>query len=106
MNSWLVFILAVLVVHYLLDLGVSWLNIRVLSPDLPAEFSDIYDTQKYRQAQNYTRATTLFSLVENSAVIIVTVTFLLGGGFNYIDGLARSFDSECIGDALVYSVIL
>ena len=106
MNTWLIFILAVLIIHYLLDLVISVLNIKALSPSLPPEFSDIFDEKKYRQSQNYTKATTVFSLVENSISIVVTVIFLLGGGFNLVDRIARSYDLGSIGTGLIFTGIL
>ena len=54
----------------LLDLVVAFLELRSLQPELPAEFKEVYDEEKYRTSQEYTRVTTRFSLIQN------TVTFL------------------------------
>ena len=75
-------------------------------PELPAEFSDIFDKKKYQNSQDYTRATTSFSIVENSISIIVIIVFLLGGGFNIIDRFARSFELGSISTGLLFSGIL
>ncbi len=91
MNFWLFFVLAVIVLHYLLDTVISLLNIRALSPELPGEFADVYDQEKYRQSQSYTRVTSRFALLENSISTLITVLFLLGGGFNLVDHLVRGF---------------
>ncbi len=91
MNTWLIIILFILLTSYLLELSVSLLNIRALSPNLPDEFRTIYNDQEYRKSQKYTRATTFFSLAENSLSTLLTVLFLLLGGFNYVDIWARSF---------------
>jgi STE24 endopeptidase len=91
MNTWLIIILFILLTSYLLELSVSLLNIRALSPNLPDEFRTIYNNQEYRKSQKYTRATTFFSLAENSLSTLLTVLFLLLGGFNYVDIWARSF---------------
>ena len=34
------------------------LNLRALSPQVPAEFADVYDAATYRRSQEYTRART------------------------------------------------
>ncbi len=103
MNSWLIFILSIIVLHFLLDTVVSLLNIRALSPELPAEFSDIYDRDKYQQAQNYTKVKTRFSLVENSVTTLVTILFLVGGGFNLVDLYVRGFGLGSIGTGILYA---
>ena len=106
MNPYLIFILAALVLEYLLNLVVSILEIRSLDPDLPPEFSDVYDREKYRQSQQYTRVTNRFSLLHDSFMLVVTITFILAGGFNRIDLMARSFGLGPIGTGLIFTGIL
>jgi len=106
MNIWLIFILAIIVIHFLLDTSISLLNLRALSPALPEEFSGTFDEEKYRQSQNYTKVRTKFSLVENSIMTLITVLFLLGGGFNYIDHLVRSFAFDSIGTGILYTAVI
>jgi STE24 endopeptidase len=103
MNSWLLFILTVLILHYLLDVIISVYNLKALSPDLPIEFSDVFEQKGYKQSQNYTRTTTGFSLIENSFSTIITVIFLLAGGFNLIDQFARSFQLSTILTGVIFT---
>ena len=103
MNSWLIFILTVIILHYLLDVIISVYNLKALSPDLPVEFSDVFEQKGYKQSQNYTRTTTGFSLIENSFSTIITVIFLLAGGFNLIDQFARSFQLNTILTGVIFT---
>ena len=103
MNPWLIFILVVLVGNFLLNTIVSLLNLQALSPDLPNEFQDTYDQEKYRESQAYTRVQTTFSLVENSVLTVVIVLFLLGGGFNLVDQLVRGFNLGPIPTGVIYA---
>lgn len=103
MNYWLLFILAVIVLGYLLDTIVSLLNLKALSPRLPAEFSDTYNQEKYRQSQEYTRVQTRFSLVQNSITTALTLAFLLGGGFNLVDLFVRNLEFNSIGSGILYA---
>ncbi len=103
MNIWLVFILAVIIIHYLLDTIVSIVNLKALSPHLPEEFSDTYDREKYSKSQDYTKATTKLSLVENSLSTVITVLFIIGGGFNIIDRFARSLEFGSIVTGLIFT---
>lgn len=91
MNSWLIFILTVIIVTYVLDVVIVKLNVKALSPQLPDEFTDVFDQNEYRQSQNYTKTNSQFALIQNSFFTLITLGFLLAGGFNYVDLFARSF---------------
>ncbi len=106
MTFWLVFVLAVIVLHYLLDVTVSVLNLKALSEELPEEFQDLFDTRKYRESQQYTTATTYLSLFEKSVSTLLTIGFLLLGGFNYVDQFARSFLFDEITTGLIFTFTL
>ncbi len=106
MNFWLVFILIVVITHYLLDTVVSMLNLKALSAKLPAEFADTHDQEKYRQSQNYTREQTRFSLIQNSITTVATLFFLLGGGFNLADVFVRSLGYGSIITGILYAGVI
>jgi len=106
MTSWLLFILAVIIIHYIFDCSVSALNLRALSAPLPNEFQDFFDADKYQESQSYTKATTRLSLIENSVSTLITILFLLLGGFNSVDQLARSFGYNTIITGLIFTCIL
>ncbi len=102
MNGYLVFIIVFIIVHYLLDIIVSLLNVRSLDPQLPEEFIGVYDEEKYRQSQEYTKVTTRFSVFQTTISTIVTLLFILMGGFNYLDGFARSFDCSSLVTGIIF----
>ncbi len=103
MNPYLIFILAVLILGYLLNLVIAVLELRSLDPELPPEFSDIYSQKKYRQSQQYTRVTTRFSQIHDSFMLVITITFILAGGVNLIDLAARSFGLGSIATGLLFA---
>ena len=103
MNPWLIFILAVIGGSYLLNTIISLLNLKALSPDLPDEFADTYDQEKYSQSQEYTRVQTKFSLVENTIITVITIIFLVGGGFNLVDLFVRGFGLSSIPTGVLYA---
>jgi STE24 endopeptidase len=102
MNPWLFTIILIIFSSYLLDFTVSLLNIKGLDPVLPKEFESIYNAQEYTNSQKYTRATGSFSLVENSISTLLTIIFLICGGFNYVDIWARSFGSGQIVTGVLF----
>ncbi|MCI5130617.1 MAG: M48 family peptidase [Candidatus Electrothrix sp. EH2] len=106
MNPYLIFILTVLIVGYALDLLVSFLEIRSLQPELPAEFKDVYDEEKYRKSQEYSRVTTKFSLLQETVIFVCTLLFILAGGFNAVDLLARSAGWGTISTGLLFTGML
>jgi len=103
MNSWLIIILLILISSFILETIVSLLNLKALSPQLPKEFETIYDTKDYSKSQEYTKTTTVFSLVSNSVSTLLTVFFLLLAGFNYIDIWVRSFGFGEIISGLLFA---
>ena len=106
MNPYLIFILAVLILGYLLNLVVAILELRSLDPELPPEFSDIYSREKYRQSQQYTRVSTRFSQVHDTFMLFIIITFILAGGFNQVDLMARGFGLGPITTGLLFTGIL
>jgi STE24 endopeptidase len=93
-------------VGYTLELSVSLLNLRNLSPELPHEFNDVWDQQKYKHSQEYTRQNTRFAILQNTIATSITLVFLLAGGFNVIDLYARSFGYGEIITGLIFTAIL
>lgn len=90
MNPYLALVLFILGGNFILDCIIAWLNLTRLDPQLPDEFIGFYDQEKYARSQNYTRECTQFGLFQNSVAIAVTLIFILSGGFNLVDRLARS----------------
>ena len=81
MNPYLFFILAVLILQYLLNLAVDVLELRSLDPLLPDAFRNVYDEEKYASSQCYAREQTRFGQVRSSLSLVVTIGFILVGGF-------------------------
>jgi STE24 endopeptidase len=106
MNYFLIIILAVLIGTYLLDLVVDTLNARHVKTELPEEFRDCYDADKYKKAQEYLRENTRFGIVSDSIVTPVTIAFILFGGFNFVDQFARSFNLGSILTGLIFAGVL
>ncbi|MEA3305598.1 MAG: M48 family peptidase, partial [Candidatus Omnitrophota bacterium] len=106
MNIYLTVILAILIGEYLLDLVVENLNIRGASPVLPKEFEGYYAPEKYGKSQDYLKETTNFGLAKNTFFMFLIVIFILIGGFNYIDRLARSFNQGSIVTGLFFAGIM
>jgi len=102
----LVFIVSILVLEYILGLVSKKLTISNFNTELPKEFEGYYDNEKYSKSQEYTRDNLKFSLIENSFSTLLIITFILIGGFNYIDIYARSFGFDSIFTGLIFTGLL
>ena len=106
MNFYLVFIVVILVIHYLLDLFADILNVCHCSDKLPEEFRDVYDAEKYARSQQYLKDHTRLDTVENSIHTLITLAFILLGGFRLMDLIARGAGWGMIGTGLLFGGIL
>ena len=106
MNAYLIIILVALVGEFLLRSIARHLNLKALSPNLPAEFVGFYEEEKYRQSQDYTKVNAKFAYVSSSFDLVVILGFILMGGFNYVDGLARNWTSLSILKGFVFFGLL
>ena len=93
MNPYLLFILIVLIGEHCFELMVSFLNLSCLKNELPEEFKGYYDEEKYKSSQEYTRVNSNFKRLSSTFSLVVTLVFLLMGGFNFIDKIARNWSS-------------
>ncbi len=106
MNGYLFFILAVIFVSYILDLIIELLNLKNLSPQLPDEFKGHYDDERYKKSQLYTRENTITGLINKTFFEIIVIIFILAGGFNYVDKIARGYGFGEIITGLIFTGIL
>jgi len=105
-NVYLFIILVILIGKYILDLTIEILNLRHVSPELPIEFSDCYDADKYRSSQQYLKETTRLGIIADSVLTPLIVAFILLGGFNLADTIARGWADHEIWRGLIFAGIL
>ncbi len=106
MNTYLLIILIIIVGDYLLDFIVETLNLKHVKTELPKEFEDYYDAEKYKKAQNYLKENTRFGIITATITTPITLAFILIGGFNYVDQISRVFQLSPIPTGLIFAGIL
>jgi STE24 endopeptidase len=89
-----------------LDFIATLLNLKALDPKVPAEFTDVFDADKYAQSQNYTRATEKFGIIESIFSLMLMLGFWLSGGFGWLDNIVRGIGHGEIVTGLIYMGIL
>jgi STE24 endopeptidase len=100
------FILSTLVGYYLLDSLAKLLNLRSLQTQVPNEFLDVYDANRYRRSQEYTRCNTWFELVVSTIELAALLIFWFLGGFEALDQWIRGFRLPPVLNGLLYLGIL
>jgi STE24 endopeptidase len=106
MNVYLIIIISVIVGNYLLDIVVETLNVRHARTALPEEYEGYYDPEEYKKAQNYLKENTRFEIITSTITTPITVAFILIGGFNLVDQIARSFQFGPIRTGLIFAGVL
>lgn len=106
MNIYLFIVLLFMGINYLLDIISDYLNVKHIKPEIPAEFKDSYDDDKYKKSQEYLRDNTKLGIISETITTSLLVIFILAGGFNYIDLFARSLTNHYIYSGLIFIIIL
>jgi STE24 endopeptidase len=99
-------IIAIIVVNFLFDRLLDYLNSTRWSNQLPGELQGIYDEEKYRKSMNYQRDNMRFGLLTSTLSFIVILLFLFLDGFAWVDGIVRSYTEHPILMALLFFGII
>ncbi|MEH6680872.1 MAG: M48 family metallopeptidase [Sediminicola sp.] len=100
------FIIGILVVQFLLEALLNYLNAKRYSDPVPTELQDVFDQDEYRKSQDYKRTNYRFGLLTGAFSVALTLFFLVLGGFEWIDSLARQVSGGAIPMALVFFGII
>jgi STE24 endopeptidase len=88
-NPYLVVIVTALVLRYVMEVAADVLNLRAAREELPAEFADVYDAERYRRSQCYLKDATRLGLTADTVQTAFTLLMIAAGGFNLLDRAAR-----------------
>lgn len=104
--TFFIIIITILILDYLFERYLDYLNGTYLSYELPDELSGIYDPDKYRKSQEYFRANKRFSMITSTVSIIVILLMLFFNGFAFVDNFVRHYTSNPILLALLFFGII
>lgn len=99
-------IVIILIVQYLVDTVLKILNARRFDDPLPEEVSDLMDQEEYRKAQAYKKVNFKFGMISTTFSTLLTILFLVLGGFEWIDQVTRGITVHPVLMALVYFGII
>lgn len=99
-------ILVAIVGIFALDLFSEWLNLKGLRLELPQDFKDVFDQEKYSKSLEYTRITTKFGAIQSSLDLIIFLFFWIIGGFGWLNQIIIGLGHGPVISGLLFFSIL
>lgn len=99
-------IIAILVISFVIDQVLDYLNSKHFNDALPPQLQDVYDDEEYKKSQRYKTERYKFSILTSTVSIVATLLFFFLDGFAFVDEIARSISNNPIIIALVFFAII
>ena len=100
------FIIAILVLDFLFENYLEYLNTTRWSDSIPEEVKGIYDEEKYAKQQAYSRENHRFGIWTGAFSTAITLAMFLLFGFAVVDGWVWEITSNAIVAALLFFGII
>lgn len=95
-------VIAIILFSYFLEVLIETLNLKRISNEIPADFKDLYDQEKYKKSQDYLRTNTKFGLIQSTFSTLVVLAFLFLDGFPLLDAWVRAQTDAPIYQGLLF----
>ncbi|NJB72289.1 STE24 endopeptidase [Saonia flava] len=99
-------IIIILIIQFLLDTFLDYLNYKRYNEPVPKELDDVYDNKEYLKSQAYKKTNYRYGLLTSSFSLVLTLSFLIFGGFEWVDSLVRETTYHPILMALLFFGII
>src|SRR6056297_1559423 len=99
-------IIAIIVLDFILENYLDYLNTTRMSKKLPDEVKDIYDEEKYKKQQAYQKENQRFGMITGTFSFLLILAMFLFYGFAYADSFVWSITANSILAALLFFGIL
>jgi len=99
-------IIAILVIEFVIETILEYLNSKRYRDPIPEDLQDVFDADEYQKSQNYKMTNYKFGLLTSGFSLLLTLGFLIFGGFDWLDGIARGISDNSIIMALVFFAII
>jgi STE24 endopeptidase len=90
----LIIILGIVILGFVFEQILDFLNYKNLSSTQPPEAENIYDNEKYLNQYNYQKINYKFGLFEGSLGFVLSISMLLFYGFAFVDSLAKDIVTD------------
>ena len=105
-QSLFLIIIAIIIVDFIIDKYIDYLNAKHFNDAIPDELKDVYNKEEYYKSQAYKRENYKFSLFTSGFSILLTLSFFIFKGFSWIDGIARNYSENSIIITLIFFGII
>ena len=99
-------IIGIIITQYIISTFLDYLNARKYKENIPKELNDVFDEEEYRKSQSYKKDNYRFGILNDLFSFILTISFLIFGGFEWVDNLARNINEHSIVVTLVFFGII
>ncbi|MDT0642881.1 M48 family metallopeptidase [Zunongwangia sp. F363] len=108
MNSEAIFyiIIGIIIIDFIFDKILDTLNARHFDDPVPKELDDVYNSEEYEKSQRYKKERYKFGLVISTFSVLLTLAFIIFGGFAFVDEIARNITDNAILTALIFFGII
>ena len=106
MNTLFIIIVSVILIEFIADKILDFLNLKNLSPELPKGAEGIYDAEKYKKSQEYYKVNHNFLTLTGSISLITILLMLFLNGFAFADSFVMQYTQNSIVMALLFFGIL
>lgn len=100
-------ILTIVIVSYLFDQFLDYINLKHQRTDIPGDVEAFYDKEKYLKSLAYHKALTNFSFITSAFSFVLSVFMLSLGGFGWLDSLLQPyFESEILLALAFFGILM
>lgn len=99
-------ILSILIIDFILDKYIDYVNSRHFNDKIPKELEDVYVEKEYIKSQSYKKENYNFSVITSTFTLLLTLSFFLFKGFAWVDEIARNLSNHEIIISLIFFGII
>jgi STE24 endopeptidase len=105
-SSILFLIILIIVVSFLFEQILAFLNFTRMKDPIPEILCDVYEKDSYHKSQEYNRANYKFNLLKETISFIIILLVLWMGGFAWFDDFVRKYTDNAIFQGLLFFGII
>ena len=105
-QTYYLIIIFALMVEYLFSTISSILDMRNIIEEVPTEFQDVYDSEKYAKSQSYLRDRTRFGIFSSTFSLLLILVVIHTGLFGVLDHFVRIQTNQPIFAGLLFFGII
>ncbi|HET8735814.1 MAG TPA: M48 family metallopeptidase [Pricia sp.] len=106
MNTLFYLIIFILIAQFAVETLLDYLNAKRYGDPVPKELNDVFNSEEYEKSQAYKKTNYRFGLFTSAFSLLLTLAFLIFGGFEWVDQLVRDITEDPIPMALLFFGII